>query len=751
VATQRQTTAPRIALAALSAAAAIGLVRVFADAAWLVPAVIAALLPHALFAFADNRRWPSLPTLSGVVAFGALFTMVAVEPSTTFNGIPTTATFRAFGDDLGLASHVLRTAVVPVAPTGAALALALMAIWLVATTADWLAWRLDATLGALGPSLVLFVAVAALGEGAHWPTTILYGGAAAAFLLTEHYSELLERRTWFHLPRRRQSRVLSGGALAGVVAVVLALGVGPLLPGARGEAWFDYRGLGDHKGSSTWTTITPLVNIRTRLVSTSDQELFTVKANHAQYWRLVALDRFNGEVWGLESEAPRVGSQLPTTGPSSPRSMQLTQQFSLGVLGTRWLPAAYRAVDVDRVDDLLFIRESVSLVNSTDTSPGMKYSVTSMVPTPTQDELQTAKMVDPAEWRSDLALPDNFPENVRKLAHRVMDRQPTPYDKARALQNFFRDPDNFTYDTNVDPGHSDSAIEEFLFRTRRGYCEQFAGTYAAMARAVGLPARVAVGFTPGTPDASGVYHVTNRQAHAWPEVWLDGVGWLPFEPTPGRSEPTAGDPTGTGGAPTTTVPTTPSTTATSTPTSAGGPASTITPPKLDHIDVGGGGVTAKHDGNTGARVLVGIAVAAGLVLLVALAIVLGVLLVKSNRRRQRRHAADLRDRVTGAWAEALDRLREAGVSPRVSATPVEFAMRHAAAHGAGLAGPPLMDLARLQTEALFAADAPSPEQVDDAWRRVHDIQAALKKTTRWSRRWRRRLDPRSLRVSPAAG
>jgi hypothetical protein len=62
-----------------------------------------------------------------------------------------------------------------------------------------------------------------------------------------------------------------------------------------------------------------------------------------------------------------------------------------------------------------------------------------------------------------------------------------------------------------------------------------------------------------------------------------------------------------------------------------------------------------------------------------------------------------------------------------------------------------MDLARLQTEALFAAEAPSSEQADDAWRQVHDIQAALKKSTRWSRRWRRRLDPRSLRVAAAPG
>jgi uncharacterized protein DUF4129 len=125
--------------------------------------------------------------------------------------------------------------------------------------------------------------------------------------------------------------------------------------------------------------------------------------------------------------------------------------------------------------------------------------------------------------------------------------------------------------------------------------------------------------------------------------------------------------------------------------------------------------------------------------------------VKANRRRKRRHAANQRDRVTGAWAEALERLREAGVSPRVSATPVEFAMRHAAAHGAGIAGPPLMDLARLQTAALFAAEEPSTEQVDDAWHQVHRIETALRKSTRWSRRWRRRIDPRSLRLSATTG
>ena len=90
---------------------------------------------------------------------------------------------------------------------------------------------------------------------------------------------------------------------------------------------------------------------------------------------------------------------------------------------------------------------------------------------------------------------------------------------------------------------------EFL-QQRRGFCEQFAATFAAMARSLGIPARVAVGYRTGTLGADDRYHVTNHDAHAWPEVWIDGAGWIPFEPTPGPPGDTFREPTlgiGTGG------------------------------------------------------------------------------------------------------------------------------------------------------------------------------------------------------------
>jgi len=91
----------------------------------------------------------------------------------------------------------------------------------------------------------------------------------------------------------------------------------------------------------------------------------------------------------------------------------------------------------------------------------------------------------------------------------------------------------------VPPGSGAGALERFLFETRRGYCEQFAGAFAVLARAAGLPTRVAVGFTPGDLGNDGRYRVRGLHAHAWPEVHLEGAGWVAFEPTPGRGNPTA--------------------------------------------------------------------------------------------------------------------------------------------------------------------------------------------------------------------
>ena len=97
-----------------------------------------------------------------------------------------------------------------------------------------------------------------------------------------------------------------------------------------------------------------------------------------------------------------------------------------------------------------------------------------------------------------------------------------------------------------------------------------------------------------------------------------------------------------------------------------------------------------------------------------------------RRRRRRRHDRDPRRRVLGAWAEALDQLRTAGVPPRPSATALEFALRYAPAHGAGDAGPALMELAQLQSAAMYASEPPSDADATAAWEQVDTIRETIR-------------------------
>jgi hypothetical protein len=148
----------------------------------------------------------------------------------------------------------------------------------------------------------------------------------------------------------------------------------------------------------------------------------------------------------------------------------------------------------------------------------------------------------------------------------------------------------------------------------------------------------------------------------------------------------------------------------------------------------------------GHRSALGTAVVVGLVALVAAAFIALVLLGIAafslwRRSYRRRNDRDLRQRVLGAWAEALEVLRAAGVPMRPSATALEFALRHAPAHGAGDAGPALMELARLQSAAMFAPDPPTDDEASAAWEQVDVIRASSRRTVTRAARWRRRLRP----------
>jgi transglutaminase-like putative cysteine protease len=742
MAAPRASIAVSVARAGLTLATAFTLTRVFAGRSWLVVMVIAALVPPALLEWAQRRHWHPLVRLGVVAAAGAWMAALLADPGTTVAGIPSRTTIASLGHAISQAPHTLRAAVVPVSPNGAALVLAFVGVYAAAALTHWIATTLEAPVGAFAPSIALFIVVAAIGSGGWvWPTA-LYAIAALAYLLALAQNDLTTRRTWFHASRPRGSRLAAGGALVGAIAVATALVVGPSVPGAGGSPLLDYRSLGRGSGGgSLLSAPPPILSIRDKLKLGPVQELFTVKAPRAAYWRVIALDWFtNDNAWGVNRATEQAASKL-TIPPNLPRSSPLHEQFHIKDLDPHWLPAAYQPVQINLTAARVVPDSLTLLVDSKSELHDLVYDVDSRIPTPSQVDLLQAPFSNPRLLARDLELPSDFPEPVRTLARQITGNADTPYGRAAALEAFFRN-GTFHYTVDTDLGDSPEAITRFLTQTRAGFCEQFAASFAALARAAGVPARVAVGYQPGTLADDGLYHVTNRNAHAWPEVWIEGSGWIPFEPTPGFAEPTLG--LGTGGPskvkPSKTPPTTPGGASTSTSR----PVLPTVVPKFPgngvQVQAPATGASSHH---TVRNVLRGIGIAVAAVLLGVAGFFAIISFTLWRRGRRRRHDHDPRRRVLGAWAEAVDFLRSAGVPPRPSATALEFALRYAPAHGAGDAGPALMELARLQSAAMFAREEPTEVEASFAWEQVDTIRETMRRNVARTTRFRRRISFRN--------
>ena len=165
------------------------------------------------------------------------------------------------------------------------------------------------------------------------------------------------------------------------------------------------------------------------------------------------------------------------------------------------------------------------------------YIVTSSVPTESPEELRTAGTAyPPSIFLRHTQLTGNLPERVRLLAQELTAGAPTPYDQALAIEGYLK---GMTYDLQVDPPPFDAdGVDHFLFEQQRGYSEYFASSMAVMLRSLGVPARVAVGYTTGQAlEEPNIYAVTDSNSHAWVEVFFPGHAWIPFEPTPGAVLP----------------------------------------------------------------------------------------------------------------------------------------------------------------------------------------------------------------------
>jgi transglutaminase-like putative cysteine protease len=284
------------------------------------------------------------------------------------------------------------------------------------------------------------------------------------------------------------------------------------------------------------------------------------------YWRAAVLDLFAGDRWVVA--APYRGDALLPAA-ARDRARLLRQDVRvLALSDTRLVgasvPVAYDAGDAPLVSHVAGFASLPSGLTR-----GFRYTAWSYAPRPTAAQLAQSKPVYPIELveegafldvRSDVTMPAFRPQNhgravaqtlaahhelaayapLAKLAVSVGGDARTPYAAAAALESWFRVRGGFTY-TNRPPPTSGRALVSFVTQTRAGYCQHFAGAMALMLRYLGIPARVAVGFSSGRYDARrGVWTVTDHDAHAWVEAWFRGYGWLPFDPTPAAGRPARG-------------------------------------------------------------------------------------------------------------------------------------------------------------------------------------------------------------------
>ncbi len=533
-----------VATLLLAAASAFAFGRLFEDHGSTYRILVAGLA-SALIACALERRNLVLATVASALALVWAIALL-VFPETLWHGLPSLDTLKAIADGATLVGEQARTQVAPTPPTGPLLLACVTGIWAAVFSAHALAFRAGSPLLALVPPIALIAFADSVLEDRIRP---LYGVAFLIAALAVIFADGLRRvQGWGPVwtgPGKAAQLLPSAGRGArrvGAAAVGLAL-ISPLLiPGFGSQAILDFSTRSDR------VRIDPFVSVRASLTADRDRDLFAVRSPVATYWRMVALPNLTSDGFSPATGLPTVDVSGDTLlGPTSSTdpsvlavAQPVTQTFTaLSDLGDLYLPVAYPAerIEIDR--DVAWTPETGTANISDPLDAGSTYAAVSFLVDPTPEQLRLETLPPPSEDPVSTFVPPDTPVEIEALARTWTEGAATPYDQIMAIQDHLR-AGEYTYTTSV-PGRDDSfTLRDFLFETKAGFCQQFASAMTVMLRTLGIPARVAVGFTAGTYDPeTQLRTVGTAEAHAWVEVKFPTYGWLTFDPTPGRSNPSA--------------------------------------------------------------------------------------------------------------------------------------------------------------------------------------------------------------------
>ncbi len=533
-------------VATLAAASALG--SVFDGYGWLFPVLggIAVVV-----AISELVRSSPLPAALGpLLAAGAVtcYITAAYAGSTAYGHvIPSGDSFHTLAAIARQGFHDVHKLSTPVPTHQGLVLLAVVGIAAVALVVDLLAVTMRRAAVAGLPLLATFALCTSVAKhGAGWVPFVLGTAGYLWLLLADSHDRLSRWGRPLGVPGEARPRfnwsdteVMPSplsvmGRRIGLSAIAVGVLVPLLIPGLRGgiPRGGNGFGLGGH-GSSERFTVNPIVTIRGNLTSTQSRPLLTVRTTDPDpgYLRMTALDQFDGTSFAPSTLQAPPEAQV-SRGISAPivNGPVRVVQVAVHSLDVPWLPLPTQVDSVSVPGDWRYDAASNTVFSARVSTDGLTYTAQFIHPHPTAAALEQSIAPDPA-MRPYLDLPGSISQSVRDLTARVTADARTPFDKAVAIQRFLTSPP-FQYDLNVPADDSSNALADFLLKTHKGFCQQYASAMAVMARIAGIPSRVAVGFTRGEAGPDHTYVVSTHDAHAWPELDFSGFGWVPFEPTP---------------------------------------------------------------------------------------------------------------------------------------------------------------------------------------------------------------------------
>ncbi|MDP9302832.1 MAG: transglutaminaseTgpA domain-containing protein [Actinomycetota bacterium] len=532
---QRLTALVAIELVALAVGFAFGRVFIGHAATYRLLAVSVA---SALVAWMFERRSLLLATAVSavllVVAIG-----IIVFPATTWFGAPTLETLHQIGHAAAQVGEEARIQVSP-APANDSLMLAAMtAVWAAVFSCFALAFRAGSPLLSLVPPVALVAFADSVLDGVIKPVYgVLFLIAALAVVFADSLRRIHGWGPVWSPPGARNRLLPSAGRGArriGAGAVVLAALAPIFVPGFGSKAVIDLSSI----NADTRVHVSPLVEIGAILNQGDPVEVFQVQSDQPAYWRMVGLDVLDDKgQWSpaFEQGTPvQEGQQLVT----GLQGTTITERFTVtNDLGYTWLPIAYEPSALEQADDsVTWFVGSQTLTVAEPPNQGATYSVQSVYPTPSALELETTAVGSAAQYPDETKVPGTIPREIRDLADKWTRRDTTVFDRVISIQRHLTDPTLYRYDQTVRYPSTMQGLADFLTSGKSGFCQQFAGAMAVMLRSLGIPARVAMGYASGALVGDNIYSVTTGELHAWVEVPFEGYGWLPFEPTPGKTNP----------------------------------------------------------------------------------------------------------------------------------------------------------------------------------------------------------------------